>query len=68
MAMFRMRKIARQLASIGSMVDESYMIEINNESAMTFPDYDSLMSYLKRFRENNIIFNLKIYRINVYSL
>lgn len=65
---FRLRKVAKKLASIGSIVDETYMLEINNESPMTFPSYDDLLGYLKHFRESNIIFNLKIYRINVYSL
>lgn len=64
----RLRKVARQLANLGSIVDTSYMIEVNNEPALTFPTNDDVIAYLSKFRENNVIFRLKIYRVAVYSL
>lgn len=66
--MFKKRKMAKQLASVGSHVDTSYMIYVNNEEPVMFPSRDECMSYLKQFRESNEIFKLQIFRIETYSL
>lgn len=66
--MFWRRKIAKRLAQIGSNVDTSYMCFVNNDDPCTFPSYDDILSYLKQYRENNVISRLQIYRIETYSL
>ena len=62
------RRIARKLAKIGSQVDDSYMVYVNNEEPITFPSKDNLLSYLKEYRSCNVISRLQIFRIETYSL
>lgn len=62
------RKIARKLAKIGSMVDTSYMVYVNNDEPCMFPSQSDALSYIKEYRESNQIFRLQIYRIETYSL
>lgn len=66
--LFRNRKIRKQLASIGSQVSEEYIVVVNNLDAMSFPTKSDAFNYIKRFRDENIIFNLSIHRVNIYSL
>lgn len=66
--LFKRRKLAQRLARIGSCVDTSYLLYVNNEDAMSFHSYDDALSYLKSFRSDNIIYKLQIFRIETYSL
>lgn len=68
MGLFRRRRIKRQLNAIGSFVESSYMLYVNNLSPMSFPSKDDLVNYLSEFRNENQIFALQIYRIDTYSL
>lgn len=65
---FIRKKTAKRLAAIGSCVDTSYMLYVNNENPISFPCKDDLLSYLSEFRQNNVISRLQIYRIETYSL
>lgn len=66
--MFFKRKVARKLAKIGSCVDTSFMVYINNDEPVSFPSKENLLSYLKEYRLCNVISRLQIYRIETYSL
>lgn len=66
--MFEKRKMAKRLAKIGSCVDMSFLLYINNEEPISFPTYANCVAYLKEFRENNVISKLQIFRIETYSL
>lgn len=66
--MLKNRILRRRLRQIGTSVDMSFLLYLNNESPMSFPNEDSLFKYVKEYRENNTIFNLQIYRIETYSL
>lgn len=66
--MFKMLKLRRRLKEIGSSIDTSYLLFINNEKPISFPTRSQVLDYVKRFREDNTIFNLQIYRIETYSL
>lgn len=68
LAMFQKRKLAKKLASIGSRVESSFMLHLNNEPAMTFQSKEDLLKYLETYRETNTIYSLAIYRVDVYSL
>lgn len=60
--------MAKRLAKIGSCVDTSFMVYVNNEEPISFPTMDNVLSYLKEYRSNNVICRLQIYRIETYSL
>ena len=65
---FRLRKTARQLASLGSKVDEQFMVYLNNDEPVAFPTRSGALNYIKNYRLDNEIFLIQIYRINTYSL
>lgn len=66
--MFSQRKIAKKLSSVGSRVDCSYLVYINNNEPVTLATHDECMSYIREYRFNNVIFKLQIFRFEVYSL
>lgn len=66
--MFSTRRVAKKLASVGSRVDCSYLVYINNDEPVTFSTHDECMSYIREYRSNNVIFKLQIFRCEVYSL
>lgn len=66
--MFQGLKLRRRLKQIGSSISTSFLLYVNNEKPMSFDTRSSALSYLKRFREENVIFKLEIYRIETYSL
>lgn len=66
--MFEKRKMLKRLAKIGSCVDTSFIVYVNNDEPISFPHYDDCVAYLKRYRDNNPISKLQIFRIETYSL
>lgn len=62
------RKLAKRLASIGSSIECSWLVEINNEPSITFDTQDAALDYLKGYREKNVIFSLKMFRVELFSL
>lgn len=68
MNIFKRRQIAKRLQAVGSQVDESYMLYVNNVEPITFSTYQDCIDYLQHFRESSEIFKLQIYRIETYSL
>lgn len=58
----------RKLSEVGSRVDESYMLYVNNDEPVRFETKDAAFKYLSDYRDNNVIFNLGVYRIETYSL
>lgn len=64
----KLRKTARQLAEIGSVVDTTFEVYINNDEPRNYPDYESAVAAIKEYRDANVIFSLKVYRINIFSL
>ena len=68
MSLFFKRKLAKRLASVGATVDTSFLLYVNNEAPISFSTQNDCISYLKSFRENNVISRLQIYRIETYSL
>lgn len=64
----RLRKTARALASIGSQVDEQYLVYLNNDEPVSFKTRSDALNYVAQYRFDNEIFHLQIYRINTYSL
>lgn len=66
--MFQNLKLRRRFKKIGSAVITSYVLYVNNEKPMSFDSQRAALEYLKHFREENVIFNLQIYRIETYSL
>lgn len=61
-------KYRKRLKRIGSSVDTSYMLYINNQQPISFPTQDDCFRYIKDFRRENVIFKLEIFRIETYSL
>lgn len=61
-------KIAQKLAEIGSCVDTSFIVYVNNDEPISFPAKKNLVSYLEEYRTYNVISRLQIYRIETYSL
>lgn len=66
--MFDRIRNRRRLSKIGSCVETSFLLYVNEVEPISFPDRDSVVSYLSRFRETTPIYSLKIYRIETYSL
>lgn len=66
--MFKRRKLLRKLADVGSSVDVSYMVYINNDEPCVFPSKDDAISYIRQYRLATSIFKLQLFRIEVYSL
>lgn len=68
MKMFRKRKIAKKLSELGSRVDLSYMVYVNNDEPVRLSSKDEVQSYISSYRETNTIFKLQIFRCEIYSL
>lgn len=66
--MFKKRKLLKKLSAIGTHVESTYSCYLNNDEAKYFPSQDDVFSYIKAYRENNVIFKLQIFRIETYSL
>lgn len=66
--MLSKRSIRKKLVSIGSRVDESFCVYVNNDDPKYFSCHDDAISYLQNYRENNVIFKLQLFRIETYSL
>lgn len=66
--MFRKRKLLKKLCDIGSKVDTQYLVYVNEFDPVSFSNRDECYSYLKKFREDNIIHRLQMYRIETFSL
>ena len=62
------RKIAKQLASIGSRVDSVFVVYLNNDEPVNFNSRSSALQYVSDYRAENVIFSFKLYRIDTYSL
>ena len=62
------RKLAKRLAKIGSHVEDTYVVYLNNNEPISFESYYAALSAIKSYRENTEIFSLKIYRVETYSL
>lgn len=60
--------MAKRLAAIGSTVDISFLLYLNNDEPISFPSYDDALNYLRDYRSQNVISRLQIYRIETYSL
>ena len=60
--------MAKRLASVGSRVDTSFLVYLNNEEPRQFDSRDNAISYVEDYRDNNAIFKLQIFRIESYSL
>lgn len=66
--MFRNLKLRRRLRQIGTSVDVSYLLYLNNQDPIHFPSQNDCFAYVKQFRNENEIFKLQIFRIETYSL
>lgn len=66
--MFHNLRLRKRLQRIGSSVDVSYLLYLNNLEPISFPSQDDCFQYIKNFRNENVIFKLQIYRIETYSL
>lgn len=58
----------KRLEALGSSVSVLYQIKVNNSDLLTFETEDACYKYLSEYRDNNVIFNLEMYRIEIYSL
>lgn len=65
---FFRRKISRRLCSDGVKVDTEYLLFINDFDPRSFSNRDELRDYLQRFRNENEINKLQIYRVETFSL
>ena len=45
-----------------------YQEFVNNSDMIAFDSEDAAYKYLSEYRDNNVIFNLEMYRIEIYSL
>lgn len=65
----RKRKLgSKRLAEVGSLIDTSFVLYVNNLEPISFATKDAAFKYLSEFRSENVIFKLQIYRIETYSL
>lgn len=64
----RKRKLLKRLESLGTSVDITFMVYINNNAPQSFSSEKEAFSYINMYRDNNVIFNLGIYRIETFSL
>lgn len=65
---FKKRKIARKLASIGSHVESTFVVYLNNDEPVSFLCRSSALQYVADYRLINEIFHFQFYRIETYSL
>lgn len=61
-------KLRRRFRQIGTSVDVSYLLYLNNQEPIHFPSQKDCFAYVKQFRNENVIFKLEIFRIETYSL
>lgn len=66
--MFKNLKLRNKLKKVGAMVDTSYLCYVNNDEPRQFETQQDCYNYLKEYRSNNVIFSIKIFRIETYSL
>lgn len=66
--MFKWFRINRRLKKEGILVESSYLLYLNNLEPISFENRSDLSAYLKKFRADNEIFKLQIYRIETYSI
>ena len=66
--MFKNREFYRRLKSIGSAVDTSYLVYINNEQPATFSSKDDAYQFIRNYRKETSIFKLQLFRIETFSL
>ena len=74
--MFRMLKrmlkpklrYRRRLKSTGDLVETQYVVFLNNVDPIYFNSRAELDDYLSKFRKENEIFKLQIFRVETYSL
>lgn len=64
----RKRRMLKRLEAIGSQVNVVYQIRVNNADMIAFDSEDAVYKYLSDYRDNNVIFSLEMYRIEIYSL
>lgn len=63
-----MRRLNKRLNQDGVFVSCEFLLYLNNESPMRFESRENLADYLKKYRADNEIFKLQIYKIKTYSL
>ena len=68
MKLLERRQYYRRLKSIGTSVDTSYLVYINNDNPVSFPSKDDCYNYIRTYRNETRIFKLQIFRIETYSL
>lgn len=66
--MFKWFRINRRLKRDGALVESSYLLYLNNLDPISFESRSDLSAYLKKYRVDNEIFKLQIYRIETYSI
>lgn len=66
--MFNCFRVNRRLKKEGILVESSYLLYLNNLEPISFENRADLSAYLKKFRADNEIFKLQIYRIETYSI
>lgn len=66
--MFKRRKLLKRLQSLGSNVLVSYRVIINHEISQDLSSMEEVKSFLSSYRDNNVIYSLELYRIEIYSL
>lgn len=66
--MIKWFRINRRLKKEGILVESSYLLYLNNLEPISFENRVDLSAYLKKFRADNEIFKLQIYRIETYSI
>lgn len=58
----------KRLEAIGSQVNVVFQVIVNNSDLISFDSEDAAYKYLSEYRDNNVIFALEMYRIEIYSL
>lgn len=66
--MFKWFRINRRLKKEGILVESSYILYLNNLDPISFENRADLSAYLKKYRADNEIFKLQIYRVETYSI
>lgn len=66
--MFKWFRINRRLKKEGTLVESSFILYLNNLDPISFENRVDLSAYLKKYRADNEIFKLQIYRIETYSI
>ena len=66
--MFSNLKYRKRINKDGVLIETKFILYLNNQDAVQFDSRDCMQKYLKKFRENNEIFKMQIYKIETYSL